>query len=222
MRAQTLLVAALVLGALSCTTKTAAPADQPGSLTPVNVEGHPPMVPLPDPDLQGGHVGRAPRRITVAQLKASIQVTTGRQWSQIDNLASSLGRADFALVNAEAVEPNLVFAKFLEDGAREVCLATANADLAKTNQADRVLSPEVSATITNLTQIDDAAIKKNLVYLSTRFWGQPLSGAELDSWAATFKALAAQTARATSPAPKSQAWGGICVALMTDSRFFTY
>ncbi len=68
-------------------------ADRSGSLTPVDTGNHPPITMLPDPDLQGGHVGRAPRRLTVAQLKNSILITTGRQWSQIDTLAPSLGAA---------------------------------------------------------------------------------------------------------------------------------
>ena len=218
------LVSLCLVAAFSCS-KPTPPADKAGDLTPVDMGNHPPIVNLPDPDLQGGHVGRAPRRITVAQLKQSILVTTGRQWSQIDNLAASLGRADYALVNAEATEANLVFAKFLEDGSREVCLGAAQADLGRPVAADRVLSPLVG-TATDLTTLVDDDVKKNLVYLSTRFWGQPLAGAELDTWAATFKSLAQATKTpvppATVAAPRHHAWGGICVALMTDSRFFTY
>lgn len=216
------LLAVLVLAACN---KAPAPADKAGSLDPVDVGNHPAVTPLPDPDLQGGHVGRAPRRITVAQLKASILVTTGRQWSQIDNLAASLGKADYALVNAEAVEPNLVFAKFLEDGSREVCLGAALADLSRPVAGDRVLSPLVG-TATDLTTLSDDDVRKNLVYLSTRFWGQPLGGPELETWLQAFKKLAAATKApvppATVAAPRHQAWGGICVALMTDPRFFTY
>ncbi|MBL8949178.1 MAG: hypothetical protein JNK82_00275 [Myxococcaceae bacterium] len=214
----------LCLVAAACS-KPTPPADKPADLTPVDMGNHPPIVNLPDPDLQGGHVGRAPRRITVAQLKQSILITTGRQWSEIDNLAPSLGRADYALVNAEAIEPNLVFAKFLEDGARQVCLGAAQADLSRPVAADRVLSPLVG-TATDLTTLVDDDVKKNLVYLSTRFWGQPLAGAELDTWATTFKGLAQATKTpvppATVAAPRHHAWGGICVALMTDPRFFTY
>ena len=218
----TLALSVLVLVACN---KAAAPADKAGELSPVDMSNHPPITQLPDPDLQGGHVGRAPRRITVAQLKASILVATGRQWSQIDNLAASLGRADYALVNAEAVEPNLVFAKFLEDGAREVCLGTASTDLGRPVAGDRVLSPMVG-TATDLTTLPDADVRKNLVYLSTRFWGQPLGDPELETWLQTFKKLAAATKTAVPPAtvaaPRQQAWGGICIALMTDPRFFTY
>ncbi|MBS1149530.1 MAG: hypothetical protein H6Q89_1228 [Myxococcaceae bacterium] len=211
-----LLFSALVLTA--CSNK---PAEVPraGTLTPVELANHPPITPLPDPELQGGHVGRAPRRITVAQLKASILTVSGRQWSQIDNLAASLGKADYALVNAESVEPNLVFAKFLEDGAREVCTGAAAADLTTPNAADRILSPEVPASITDLSKIDAATAQKNLVYLSTRIWGQPLAGAELETWTSAFTTMAA---RAQAANKKREAWGAICIAMMTDPRFITY
>jgi hypothetical protein len=210
--------AVLLVAAAACSSKSTAPAVRPARLEPIP-DGHPPIEPLPDPELSGGHVGRAPRRITVAQLKSSIQITTGRQWSQIDNLAASLGRADYALVNAEATEPNLVFTKFLEDGAREVCTATAQADLAETDASKRVLSPLVPASNADLSKITDDVAKQNLVYLSTRFWGQPLAGSELDTWAASFKAIAA---RAEAAKKKREAWGAICIALMTDPRFSTY
>ena len=216
MRTSTLLAAAVLLSACA---KPAAPAPRDGTLNPVEITNHPTLTPLPDPELQGGHVGRAPRRITVAQLKASILTVTGRQWSQIDNLSASLGKADFALVNAESVEPNLVFAKFLEDGAREVCTLTAAADLTTPLAADRILSPEVPASITDLSKIDLPTAKNNLVYLSTRFWGQPLGGAELDTWATSFTTMAA---RAQTANKKREAWGAICIAMMTDPRFITY
>ena len=208
--------AVLALGA--CEKKAAEPKPTPAELVPVP-EGHPAIDPLPDPDLSGGHVGRAPRRITVAQLKSSIQVTTGRQWSQIDRLAASLGQADYALVNAEATEPNLVFAKFLEDGAREVCLSAAQADLDQPASDKRVLSPSIPSGVTDLTKISDADLSANLTYLSTRFWGQPLSETELATWSASFKKIAAAAEKAKK---KKEAWAAICIALMTDPRFTTY
>lgn len=193
------------------------PAAVPAELEPVPV-GHPPLVALPDPELAGGHVGRAPRRLTTAQLKASIRVTTGRDWSQIDNLAASLGQADYALVNAEATETNLVFAKFLDDGAREVCLATADADLKQPDAAQRILSREVPASA-DVAALDDDTVRKNLTYLSTRFWGEPLAGDEQTAWVSTFKNIAVRAKAAKKP---REAWGSICVALMTDARFITY
>jgi hypothetical protein len=208
---------ALLAGACSSQEPASAPAARPAELEPVPA-GHPSLTPLPDPELQGGHVGRAPRRITTAQLKASIRVTTGRDWSQIDNLAASLGRADYALVNAEATETNLVFAKFLEDGAREVCMATAEVDLKQTDSALRVLSPVVPASA-DLAALDVATVQTNLTYLSTRFWGEPLVGEELALWTSTFQNIATRAKAAKKP---REAWGAICVALMTDARFITY
>ncbi len=213
MRALPLFVALALASACSRT------VDTPAELVPSQPTSGAPET-LPDPDLQGGHVGRAPRRISVAQLKQSIQVTTGRQWSQIDNLAQSLGQADFALVNAESTEPNLVFAKFLEDGAREVCLAAARADLlAGTTPETRVLARELPQSLTDLRTLPDEAVRKNLVYLSLRFWGQPLQNAELDAWTGFFKQAAT---RAQTIGRRDQALAATCIALMTDPRFLTY
>lgn len=213
-----LVVAALVCSSLACTKPTASP-ETPGTLTPVAVPvDHPTLTPLPDPEANGGHAGRAPRRISVPQLKDSIQTVTGRQWSQIDNLASSLGQADYAITVSDSTEPNLVFAKFLDDGAREVCLATARDDLTKP-QAQRVLWPEVAGTSTDFTTLDDATIAKNLATLSVRFWGSPFEASELPAWTETFKKVAARAKTANKP---EQAWGAICVAMMTDPRFITY
>lgn len=210
-----LLGALLVVGCA----KTPTQGDQPGTLAPVELpDSHPNITPLPDPEMNGGHAGRAPRRISVPQLKQSIVTVTGRQWSQIDNLASSLGQADYAITVSDATEPNLVFAKFLEDGAREVCLATARDDLNRA-QAQRVLWPEVPGTGRDFTTLDDATIRANLTTLSVRFWGSPFDAEELTAWTDTFKRVAVRARTANRP---EQAWGSICVAMMTDPRFITY
>jgi hypothetical protein len=206
------------LAALGCSQPAPKAKPEVADVMPVPSD-HPAIAALPDPELSGGHVGRAPRRISVAQLKQSILVTTGRQWSQIDNLAASLGSADYALVNAEATEPNLVFAKFIEDGAREVCLATAQADLAETDPSQRVLAQNVPGDLKDLRQLSAQTRRDNLVYLSTRFWGQPLEGAELDKWNDSFAQLAE---RAEVAKKRREAWGAVCIALMTDPRFVTY
>ena len=199
--------------------KPSAALDQPGTLAPVEIPvDHPPLTPLPDPEMNGGHAGRAPRRISVPQLKSSIVTVTGRQWTQIDNLASSLGQADFAVTVSDATEPNLVFAKFLDDGAREVCLNVARDDLNRAQNL-RVLWPEVPGAGRDFTALDDATIQKNLSTLSVRFWGSPLDTAELADWTASFKKLATRAKTVNKP---EQAWGSICVAMMTDPRFITY
>jgi hypothetical protein len=212
---------ALTLAALTfgCTKAPGSTPENPGTLTPVELPSdHPVINPLPDPEANGGHAGRAPRRISVPQLKQSIVTVTGRQWSQIDNLAASLGQADFARTVSDATEPNLVFAKFLEDGAREVCLAAARDDLNRAQDA-RVLWPDVPGTGRDFTVLDDATIQKNLGTLAVRFWGSPFDTEELTTWTDMFKRIAVRAKTANRP---EQAWGAICVAMMTDPRFITY
>ncbi len=215
-----LTIAALAVSlSLGCSNGPASGKTTPATLTPVDMpEQHPAVTPLPDPEMNGGHAGRAPRRITVPQLKASIVTVTGKQWSQIDNLASSLGQADFAVTVSDSTEANLVFAKFLEDGAREVCLSVARDDLAR-GQSARVLWPEVPGTDKDFTALADATIQKNLSALALRFWGSPFDSGELTDWTQTFKKVALRAKAANKP---EQAWGSICVAMMTDPRFITY
>lgn len=216
MKPLTFVLAGLAL--VACSSKTVEKPAMDGTLETIDVGNHPPMVKLPDPDQNEGHIGRKPRRITVAQLKESILVTTGRQWSQINNLAPSLGQADFALTVSESTEANLVFAKFLEDGAREVCLATATADLAKP-AADRVLFPDVTITNRDFTMMSDDDVRATLSYLAVRFWGQAFAAEEREAWLGTFKTIATRAKTINRP---EQAWGSMCVAFMTDPRFITY
>ncbi|MDY7227094.1 hypothetical protein [Hyalangium rubrum] len=207
--------------ACSKSEETPLPPPMDGQLEPIP-NPHGSVTPLPDPEVQEGSVGRAPRRITVAQLKTSIEKTVGRPWTQLDNLAASLGRADYANIVTENTEPNLVFAKFLEDGAREVCLAQAAAEMSVADPNARVLSrtlPVVSGTAGNLTQLTDAQKSELLVYLSTRFWGAPLHGDELTKWQAFFTQAAA---RSETIRKRDHAFAAVCIAMMTDSRFLTY
>jgi hypothetical protein len=216
-----LMLALVVLGATACE-KT--PRGD-GLLEPVP-NPHGDMRPLPDPELQDGRVGRSPRRITVDQLGSSIQVALGQRWSDLDTLAPSLGRADYALVTQENTEANLVFAKFLEDGAREMCLAQADAEVKLVTPSARVLSRTLPAgAVGDLRKLTDAQVRELLVYLSTRFWGSPLEGEELTRWAGFFTQAAARAE--VMPATdrsraRGQALATVCIALMTDSRFLTY
>lgn len=212
---------ALLALAPACSKSADKPPTAPlsGTLEPV-ANPHDSVTPLPDPELQKGSVGRAPRRITVAQLDQSIRTTVGRPWASLSTLAPSLGQADFANINSENIEPNLVFAKFLEDGAREVCMAQATAELTVTDPNARVLSRTLPAgAMGDLTKLTDAQKTDLVVYLSTRFWGAPLSGDEQLKWKNFFTQAAT---RAETIKKRDQAFAAVCIAMMTDSRFFTY
>jgi hypothetical protein len=214
-----LMLALVALGAAACEKTPATPPPVDGQLEPV-ANPHGDLNPLPDPELQDGRVGRAPRRITVNQLARSIEVAVGRPWTQLDSLAPSLGRADYALVNSESTEPNLVFAKFLEDGAREVCVLQATAEVKLTDPAARVLTRTLPAgAVGDLRKLTEAQVRELLVYQSTRFWGSPLQGDELTRWVGFFTKAAA---RAETIVKREQAIAAVCIAMMTDSRFLTY
>lgn len=178
---------------------------------------------LPDPDAQGGSVGRAPRRLTVTQLDAAILEAVGRRWVNgndgIDARATSLGRADFALVSSENTEPNLVFAKFLEDGARFVCIAQAADEVKQPDASKRTLSRTLPPVWDDLRKLSDAQVREFLVYNSLRFWGAPLEGDELTKWTTFFTQAAA---RGETAKRRSDVLAVMCIAMLTDARFITY
>lgn len=213
MRSPLPLVAALTL-LFACSPQ----GDTPAGLDPVTTPGGE-LPDLPDPDQQGGHVGRAPRRITVEQLRRSIEIAVGRPWTGLASVADSLGEADYALIVSDSAEPNVVFAKFLEDGARTVCRAQGQADIAAATAAERVLARELPDSLSNLNNLTDEQLRQNLVYLSTRFWGWPLQGEDLDSWTQLFRQLAT---RAQAVNRRDQALTAVCIALIMDPRFSTY
>jgi hypothetical protein len=217
---RTLALVLLVLAAAGCERgQTQAPAPVDAQLDPVVPNPHGDMRPLPDPEQQEGRVGRSPRRITADQLGRSIEVAVGRPWTQLRDLAASLGKPDYASSTSEATEPNLVFAKFLEDGAREVCLAQATAEIRLTDPQQRVLSRTIPGTVGDLTRLTPAQVNALLEEQSLRFWGTPLQGEELARWAGFFNRAATV---AESKRKREQAFAALCIALLTDERFFTY
>lgn len=220
-----LLLTALLALATGCTQGSvdapAKPVPLDAQLDPVpNPHGNTDQIdPLPDPEAQGGSVGRAPRRLTVAQLKESIRIAVGMEWDELEARAQSLGRADYALITSENTEPNLVFARFLDDGARKVCIAQAQKDIAQADVSLRTLGRTLPSPMSDLTKLTDAQVDETLVYLSTRFWGAPLAGEELARYAAFFRKAAA---RAETLKKRDQALAVVCIAMLTDSRFITY
>jgi hypothetical protein len=219
-----LMLALVALGAAACEKTPSTPPVLDGQLEPVPAPGdsaHSP-IPLPDPEMQEGRVGRSPRRLTVNQLARSIEVAVGQPWTDLETkgLAPSLGRADYALVNSESIEANLVFAKFLEDGARTVCVSQATKEMTMTDPQARSLTRTLpTGAVGDLRKLTEPQKQELLVYLSTRFWGAPLQGEELTRWTELFTKA---SARAETAKVRSQAVAVVCIGLMTDSRFLTY
>jgi hypothetical protein len=222
------LTAALLALAAGCTRSEEKAPARDGQLEPVPSPHQPgDFAPLPDPEAQAGSVGRAPRRLNVSQLDAAIFHAVGRRWitpdgrDGIDARASSLGRADYAFVVNENTEPNLVFAKFLEDGARLVCSLQAKDEVLLSDPEARVLSRTLPGRWDDLRKLTDTQVREFLVYNSTRFWGAPLTGDELTKWVGLFT-QAATRVEAMNPKRRDQALAVVCIAMLTDSRFITY
>lgn len=214
------LTAALLALATGCTKDDTQSAD--GLIEPIPNPHQPgDFTPLPDPEAQEGSVGRAPRRLTVAQLDAAIVGAVGQRWTDLDSRATSMGRADYALVVSENIEPNLVFAKFLEDGARKVCLNQASAEMRMTDAAARTMGRLLPEKWDDLTKLTDAEVRAQLVYMSTRFWGAPLAGEELTKWTSFFTQAAARV-QTLAASRRHETLAVVCIAMLTDPRFITY
>lgn len=214
------LTAALLALATGCTKDDTQAAN--GLIEPIPNPHQPgDFIPLPDPESQEGSVGRAPRRLTVAQLDVAIVGAVGQRWSDLDSRATSMGRADYALVVSENIEPNLVFAKFLEDGARKVCLSQASAEMRMTDPAARTMGRMLPETWADLTKLTDAEVRAQLVYMSTRFWGAPLAGEELTKWTSFFT-QAATRVQTLAASRRHETLAVVCIAMLTDPRFITY
>jgi hypothetical protein len=203
---------------LACKTEVA-----PAQLVPVAEAlpvNHPPLN-VPDVPLEG-LVGRKPKRLSVDQLNASILAATGIAWTDTINgvpktnvlnyLAPTLGRPDYAQITHDSLDPNVMFAKFVGDGARKVCSDLATND--KGSPADkRVLVRVAGATEANNLE----AVNKNVIYLRTRFLGDDASGFSLTS---PFVKVFQDTVSGGGTA--DDGWLAVCVAMMTDPLFLTY
>jgi hypothetical protein len=113
------------------------------------------------------------------------------------------------------LEPSALFQKFLDDAARSVCAATVAADLARP-QAERALTRYIEPGADPASA--RAAANANLQYVLRRFHGRNLrlDDVNLDAWRWQLEATV------FSRVAPAEAWGAICVALITHPHFYTY
>lgn len=220
-------------------TEGAATPATPGATLPA---WHP-TVPLANPDMADGHVGRAPRRLSEEQLRASLLNAVGLTWvaprrvltaddprgyiddpnvDMLDALGSSLGRPDYIVFTTETLTPGATFSKLVGDAARKACRDGIAADLLRPQTGRMLLrfASEADTVASNL-----AAVQHNLSYLVLRFWAR--SFAPTDPQLAPLQRLF--TTASTAPASGSFAagttadgWRAVCIALVTDQQFLTY
>ncbi len=169
---------------------------------------------------------RARRRLDIDQLDASIrQVTGGIGWTEMRNgqevnlfedLSDTLGKPDYVDSTQEDLSPNLIFMKFLNDAARQVC------DKLTEYEAERFasLGPESRHLfiVASPSSEDDAEIDANLQELLLRFHGTfagPESP-EMRQWRWLY-----DSSMHVAREPKV-AWRTVCVGLMTHPDFYSY
>lgn len=155
--------------------------------------------------------GRRIRRLSADQFHASLQVATGQSWSQFDNFAPALGRADYAVITNENTDLSVSFDKLVHDAARETCRAAVADDASGENQV--ILRHATS------TDRDHATLVANLQYLFLRFLGEKIDSTDDERLVPWLTLLESQTA---APTDMSDRWTAVCVGLVTHPDFLTY
>jgi hypothetical protein len=180
----------------------------------------------------------APRRLSVAQLQASLPVVFGNDaagapitWrlpggrEAIPSLARTLGQPDYITTTDEALEPSVTYAKFIDDAARSACAQALDADSGRTDAKARTILRFVEWADTPDSNAD--AFAKNVRYLKLRFHGIRLDDGDTSSVAplATLFSAAVQGTAGSSPIGRThvkEGWRAVCVALVTAPEFQLY
>jgi len=220
------LLAALVAG---CSGSAAPPpSPEPGR---VQVTGTEPAGPFDHPPIDVPPESRGTRRLSVDMLEGSVPVVAGTsadgapiQWSRtvkgqpvsrfaLSEYGAALGRPDYRTTTEEPTEPNALYAKFMDDMARDVCAQMITADAARPDPSTRAL-----ARFAPLDEPGDpAAVNENLRYLKLRFLGQHAEDGD-DAAVADLRAVY-DAAAATTP---REGWRAVCVALFDSPAFHVY
>ena len=180
-------------------------------------------------------IPRPLRRMNIDQLQNAIsRVSNGMGWTErlngrdvnlFQELASTLGKPDYAFATEEDLEATVLFQKFLDDAARSVCNKMLLADLdaieAQTNgdavDHDPLLLVHVSPEDSMDTSED--AVNANLQTLLKRFHGRVVVDSDapmMHHWQWLYRTGTFVT---QSPA---EAWLGVCVGLFTHPHFYMY
>jgi len=193
--------------------------------------------PLDHPAVDQRRSSAGARRLSTDQWRASLPVVMGNDvdgkpitWTLNNgapriagSIARSLGEPDYIDRTEEALEPQLLYSKFANDAAMDVCEKALVADAVRTDGKTRVLTR--FAAPTDLVANSAAAIDENLRYLTLRFFGVRVPATESSRIAPLRKVFTeASTGQAsTDPAEQARAgWKAVCVALVTSPEFHLY
>lgn len=175
----------------------------------------PAAAPIPD-GLQRGW-----RRMDLGQLDASIRKVTGgigwddeRGTPRFEVLSETLGAPDFVIGTPEDRSVSLLFLKFLEDAAGDVCTQLVDREAA--GGKGNVYLTRV--TVADTMQDDREGIEATIAEAVLRFHGRSFAPGDpqLEPW--TFLYESATLVSGSS----HEGWRTLCVGLLTHPDFYTY
>lgn len=164
------------------------------------------------------------RRMNIDQLAASMEAVSGVAWTErqdgedvalFDTLSGSLGKPDYLSSTHEELTPGLLFQKFLDDAAKDVCTTWAEAERSAP-AAERTLLVHVEPDDTLALNPDGVA--KNVSAALLRFHGRVADPTDpvVEPWTLLF----ARGAEATGDPVGG--WKLVCIGLFTHPDFYTF
>ena len=169
---------------------------------------------------------RAAKRMTIAQLAASIPVVTGGiRWEEdfgqgpqdmLGALSATLGVPDYVRVTEENLEPSIIIAKFMSDAAQRVCTAWIARDRQQP-PADRTLVRHA-----DWSSLAEADVKATLRSLQLRFFSRYVPADDDGPIADLYELFGAASSGAPTGQEAYDGWLAVCLAMMTDPEFVIY
>ncbi len=212
----------LVLGVLGCDTKESPDSNDPTTYKPTTknetqwskdhwtqVKPSAQRVGRVDPQY-----GRQARRLSVLHLKRIVpRLFNGLKWTDsrkndlFARLARTLGQADYIFATQSHRKPTMLFMKFMDDMAGNLCDKAVKADTQNKQTSGRMLI--------RYPRDPD----RNLRFLRLKFH-TILVPKDSSDGIKRFRGLYDKVLRATQDS--SKAWFAVCITMMTSPEFFAY
>lgn len=195
-----------------------------------------PVEPIPDDPRAIGP--RHARRLSAAQLRASLITTTGFDYEGearvrdpnspqgsvvvddaplLDVFSASLGAPDYNYVTQPDRGPNVTFAKLSGDGVRAVCRLVSDAEVGEDAPGHPSGEPHLALVPSAETSRSEEVVRANLAQLTLRYWGEPHDPSD-----ATIDALLTLFDSVPHDLGLHAAWRTVCIGMLSDPRFLTY
>ena len=201
------------------------------------VQGSGNAPPVDHPPIQVQGTSASPRRLSTDQLRASLPIAFGNDatgapitWKNGANpalanpdITRSLGEPDYIDTTDEALEPSVLYAKFMDDAARSLCSQGLDADATRTDAGQRALLRHVE--LGDTVESKAAGVDANLRYLVLRFHAVHVAEGDTATVAPLRELFTTVSRASTATDPKLRAregWNAVCVALVTAPEFNLY